>query len=71
MLSVCAARYHHLRTSLNEVSQGCHDEPQKEKNDPMNLAQDQHVAGLSDVLRGYTPMYPARHALRLLPGSAR
>jgi hypothetical protein len=50
---------HHLRTSLNEVSQGCHDEPQKEKNDPMNLAQDQHVAGLSDVLRGCTPMYPA------------
>jgi hypothetical protein len=25
----------------------------------MNLAQDQHVAGLSDVLRGYTPMCPA------------
>ena len=52
MLSVCAARHDHLRTSLSEVSQGRHDEPQKEKNDPMNLAQDQDVAGLSDVLRG-------------------
>ena len=60
MLTVGTTRPDHLRTPLGKGGQRRHDPSEKAKDNPVDVPQNEHIAGLSNVLSGGPPNAPNR-----------